>query len=716
MDGIDGATPTPQNGGAQNPPSAGAAIPQGAVVGDPAHAGAGAAIPQGAVIGDGSQTNNSSQPDSLEGTSEDWGAMGNVTMGAVHGLASTAGGLVHAFQKVVPHLGLEPKPVVNHVADFLDRWSKPDTGIIGHDEASKVEAQVGYGGETLMEFILGDEAIKALPMAQRLEAASKIFKVAEGSPRIMKALQVGANMLAKGAVEGTRAGVVQGGQTLVRSGGDIKEAAKDAATTAATAGALGTATGTVAEALGGMGKTASKVKDLSEYAGNASTKEEVAKAISQRINDAETKLHTDYEAGVQDLNKRLGDEEINATDNPLVAKAKEILAEPNPEDHPTVGRTKEAAGDALDKKVKDLLKEYSTGIEPESKPETVEPSGLLDAQGNPIQPQAPLPKENPPYKINDLIQLRQTIRSMAEGYDRGDINSRALRRLLPAVDDTIQKLADQAGDQAAGKDYAALRNTYRSKINLFDEPVIQKLTDGKVDDAAKDFVGVLRNGTALPTAGKIRYNTDALRGIIGDDGVKEFGRQVFGTLMQDSVENGRFNPSKFIDTMKRVNGETLSDLFGFKDIDEKPNLNPGSLAEAQKSASLQTEAQSGLRKLYRDAQSAADLQHLTRLGLLTGAGAVAGSAMHPVGLGLGTLLGLSVAESGGSIAKGRELLNYVANHPAAWKTYEALGKTANSSAAKGAARVARGVAAQASPHIRSAAKNVYQTLAGSLSQ
>lgn len=672
--------PTPN----QAAPS-GAAIPQGAVIGSP-----GAAIPQGAIVGNHPQQGQQQQQpapysdeihtnpdDSLltKGLKTVGGTLEGVGEGVFSSIAGGADLANKVAGKVIPGSMMtdsngQQQPLIPHsVTDTLHELAGDKNTT--HGTAQKV----GYGGETLMEFMLGDEALKALPLSQRLAAAAKVTKTVEGSPRIVKALKIGASIMKQAALHGAEAGIVQGAQTEVRSGGDTHAAVEDAGKAAALGGGLGAATTGLSTVLSELGNTAARTEALSKAAGNAQTKEEVAKSISEKLKNAEKSLHTDYEAGIQDLNQRLGGSEVHAQQNPLAERAKQLLAEPEPGEHPIVAKAKEAAGDRLDKKVKELLESVANGEVPGEK-DVTKPSGLVDQFGNAIESE-PTPKVAPPYNVNNLVNLRQTVRQLADSFDYGDVNSRALRSLIngrpgevSALDQTIEKLAQSSGDSTAVDDYRALRSNYRDKINLFDEPVIQKLMNGKIDDAAKDFVGVVRKGDALPAAGKIRYNTDVLRGVLGDDGVKEFGKQVFGTMLQDSVDDSRFNPAKFIETWKKVNAETKGDLFDMEN------------------------AQNGLRQLARDAQSAANLQHLTRAGILVPAGAGAGYVGGPLAMGIGTLLGLTVAEGGG-IAKGRELLNYVANHPAAWGTYKALGKAAESGAAETAGSALRGAAAQA---------------------
>ena len=535
--------------------------------------------------------------------------------------------------------------------------------LAGDNEQKSNSETIGYGGETLAEFLLGDEALKALPMAKRLEVAAKTMKTVESSPRLVNALKVGTKILKLSALHGTEAGITQAAQTAIRTPGTIEqkaeEGAKEGAETAAGATVLGAPLEAVGEGLQKAGQVAGKVKNLSDVAEGSKGKEEVVQELSNRIKGSKAQMNTDFEAGINDLKTRLKGSDISAQDNPMATKAKELLAKPNPEEHPLVVAAKNAAGDKLDKSVNNLLDMASKGtipVEAEEGAQGAAPTPtILDANGNPVKSKTDLTPMHetplPNYTVDDLVKFRQTIRSLADSYDLGDINARVLRKLNNSVDDTIGKLAEQSNDPTALSDYQKLRANYRDKVNLFDDPVIEKLHDGKVDDAARFFVGLQKSGSALPSAGKTVYNTDVLKRVIGDDGVKAFGKDVFGTMLKDSMENGRINPAKFAQSWDRITEQTKGDLFNIND------------------------ATNGLAQLAKDAHSAETLQHLTRLGVLGTAGATAGGFIHPLGMGLGTLLGLTVAEGGG-IAAGRDLLNYIANHPKVWAAYEGAGKIA----------------------------------------
>ena len=185
-----------------------------------------------------------------------------------------------------------------------------------------------------------------------------------------------------------------------------------------------------------------------------------------------------------------------------------------------------------------------------------------------------------------------------------------------AMDSTIESLAQQSGDSKATQDYRDLRANYADKIGAYDDPIIKKLQAGDPDYASKYFIGVKRANSALPSAGEIRANTNNLQKVLGPQGLKNFGKQVFGTIMKDSTDKTGFNAAKFMDTMNRIDDETKGKLFDLK------------------------AANGGLRQLYRDSESAAKLQHLTRVGVLVPAGAAVGGKPPSAtsGAGIGTLL------------------------------------------------------------------------------
>lgn len=555
---------------------------------------------------------------------------------------------------------------------------------------------IGYGSETLAEFMLGDEALKGLSFADKLAAVSKTAKVLESSPRLINALKIGARTAA-------RQGTIQAVQTGLRTDGSLADRAKAGLVT-------GTETGVVGGVLGGVGnlledtlssaaKAAKGVPKLQNIAATAKSSPDVIQALSERIGASEDALHQTYENGINDLKTRLAGTEVDPTDNPMQAKAKELLVEPIPADHPAVAQAVKTANAGMDAKTKTLLETLANGNDPAAEAARDEelaekakeaaankPSGLVDAQGKPLGSPKPLdvePEPIParPYNIDDLIKLRQTIRQAANNYEPSDLNARTLRSLLwdakanggkggSAIDDTIAKLAEQSDDPSAVADYKNLRSNYRDHINDFQDPLIQKIRDGKLDDAASQYVGIKRTGSNLPPASKVVYNTDVLRNILGDDGLHQFGKEVFNTMLSNATTDGNVDYIKFINLWNKVNDQS-------KGSDGIFNLG---------------DAKNGLAQLAKDAQAAATLQRVAKLGLGAAGGVAAGYTGAVIPNALAIILGLTVADGRGVVA-GRQMLDSMANSPHLWQAALRAGKIAP--AIPMAATAATGLAGQA---------------------
>jgi hypothetical protein len=186
----------------------------------------------------------------------------------------------------------EKKHVIpKEVIDYLHK-------LAGDDEEKSNAEKVGYGGETLAEFFMGDAALKSLPMAKRLEMAAKTMKLVEGSPRIMQALKIGAGVMSQAALHAAEAGTVQAAQTYVRSGGDVGQTAGDAAKVGAvTAGADATlgGLGEVANATGATAKAAEVFNSLSERAKNAISEEGVFGPLGKAVANTREKINSIFE-------------------------------------------------------------------------------------------------------------------------------------------------------------------------------------------------------------------------------------------------------------------------------------------------------------------------------------------------------------------------------------------------------------------------------------
>ena len=73
----------------------------------------------------------------------------------------------------------------------------PEAGLKAEDTMSHPQGaaqMIGYGGESLAEFLLGDDALKGLSMADKFKQISGVMGILEKSPRLMKMLQMGVDV------------------------------------------------------------------------------------------------------------------------------------------------------------------------------------------------------------------------------------------------------------------------------------------------------------------------------------------------------------------------------------------------------------------------------------------------------------------------------------------------------------------------------------------
>ena len=260
---------------------------------------------------------------------------GNVGVGAAKGLESTAEGIGSLIHKIP---GIGDKIVPGEGLTAMQKQSTPE----GSDQ------WVGYGGENLAEFMLGDEALKGLSMADKFKQISDVMGILEKSPRLMRMLQMGVDvgkaqaelgpeeqaalkkspMLARlvgAGMDAIRQGAVQGAQTLTKTGGDVGEAAKQGTETGVASGVLGGAFGLLGRAAEKAGEAGKAVQQASEVGKTAQTAEETTKGLADKINAAEQQMHGDFETGIQKLKGDLGDQKVPYQGSPLQKAAQEAL-------------------------------------------------------------------------------------------------------------------------------------------------------------------------------------------------------------------------------------------------------------------------------------------------------------------------------------------------------------------------------------------------------
>ena len=665
-------------------------IPQGATIGNAVP------IPEGATIGDQS---TSEQPQAAPQASNPQAELmiqeDQLGTGFGKGLLDTTAGVgglirkgVGALSAISPSrvgeaVGAIPKGTTDALAEKAKEFLVPQRGLSAEQQMAVPHGglqTIGYAGENLTEFLLGDEALKGLSLADKLKMSGQVAGIFEKSPRLMKALQMGADLekaagqlpaeavqlmknnpvvarLIGAGMDAVRQAAVSGGQELVKSGGDVGEAAKTAATQGAASAVLGGAGSVIAGAAEKGGKAAETVSELKNIAESAPAKEEVTANAKNAVDTAKEAMHAKYEAGIQDLTERLGDTSVPHSSSPIASTAKDLVAEPVPATQALVAAAKNAAGERIDKPVKALLTKAAN-------------------------------ETTADWKVGDLVEFRQAVRKLADSYPPGDLNARALHKLLPAVDDTLDQVAKASGDAGAKADYASLRGDYRDKIKYFQpssNPADQlKYTTAKtLQSGTKDEIGKF-----LLAGGNTRAKVAAVSDLLGPEETQKLGKDIFGSFIQETKPDGTIkavNPANIVQKWTKLPPEARDALFDTS-IGEK-----------------------AIPELMKDTQSAAQIQHLMRVAAVAGAGATVGT--HFGATGLGTLLGLVAGEGGGGFARGRQVLDYVVNHPNVWK---GLGLVAK--AGEAAAPVSRAVGPAIKYGAGQGLRNVMQGASGPLGE
>ena len=202
-------------------------------------------------------------------------------------------GLLDSMSGAAGVLGQVPLPGAAEAGSALKKRFDEGRAELDKDNAGNPGLNsAGYGLETLSEFMMGDEALKGLDFADRLEAVAKTARILQKSPRLMKALQIGAS-----------AGVVQAAQTGIRTDGTMldraSEAGKAGLVGAGTGAVIGAAGPLVAKAVGKVGKgivnTADALGTMRATKLTARQAADLANDLMQDTTDAKAKIDSHFE-------------------------------------------------------------------------------------------------------------------------------------------------------------------------------------------------------------------------------------------------------------------------------------------------------------------------------------------------------------------------------------------------------------------------------------
>ena len=134
---------------------------------------------------------------------------GNLTTGALHGMADSGAGAIGIIERMANPSGdpANEQPWLREAKTWLQNHAQNS----GTDVVSRGTQIAGKGIEGLGEWLLGDEALKGASLSERLLTSGKIAKTIESSPRLTAVVKAGIQALGRGAVIGGTQGALKSG-------------------------------------------------------------------------------------------------------------------------------------------------------------------------------------------------------------------------------------------------------------------------------------------------------------------------------------------------------------------------------------------------------------------------------------------------------------------------------------------------------------------------
>lgn len=480
---------------------------------------------------------------------------------------------------------------------------------------------VGQGLESIAEFMMGDSALKGLSLADRLTNVSKIMKFIEKSPALANALKLGINVgkagtelgpeerallqkypilarLAGHGLDAIRQGAVQGTQTLAKTGGDFKEAAKSGATMAGTSAVLGVPFAVGGGLLAKGAEAAGKATDLASQAAGGSTEAELNQKLGSSVQDtlqpkidevqaAQNEANQTVEQAGQDVGKIAANAPehaaITASAQKAVDNAHDALGKAFEGGRDTLvsatkGETIPHEGSPLMQAAKELLGEGKSSEKPldeafdQTRPgsdkanerldKIVDPYGEKELQnsakelgpdGEPTKAaqeakdqlaQIAQQKIDKPITLDmeELLdrrkKLNEFIRKTGWTTDEQRADKDIYRDLIKGVDGSIQQLTEQSGNPEAIKTLGQMNADYKTGISRFENPKVKALLQGK------DYDNVFKT---LGGGAKGVDDVNTFHETIGDDAFQKIADGSLQRMVADSLdkETGEFNFKKF---------------------------------------------------------------------------------------------------------------------------------------------------------------------------
>jgi hypothetical protein len=384
------------------------------------------------------------------------------------------------------------------------------TPFEGQDLEGKTPLEsVGKGAESLTEFLLGDEALKGLTLVEQAKHLGDAGRILEKSPKLAKAVEIGANAL--------RQGTVGGAQTLAHGG-----TAGDAALT----GALTGGTGAIIEGTG-LGVKAVKnfitrgaqteemgqslVKSLTAGA----TPEQVARTVGKNLDAAEQAMHDAYDQGWQKISAQGKTVPVQISGSSVQQTAKALLSDSN-----------------LPESVAATLKNVVPGSE------KIEP--FLTLLANASEKTATGDVQALTFTWDQTEAMRRTIGETIRKLPYDNPIRLDFIKLRDAIDSTFEQAADKAGNSDLSDQIKSLRSNYAQSKTGLEESAITALREKNPNAVADILLGK-----------QSVHDVNTLRRLIGPQNMKAVEGSILDKMIADASKNGELQGRQLF---RRFNG------------------------------------------------------------------------------------------------------------------------------------------------------------------
>jgi hypothetical protein len=439
----------------------------------------------------------SAQPEGMAGR---FGAYNELGQGVIKGAKETARTVVGAADSAANWINRKLGTSEAHVSIPFQ----------GQDLEGKTPLEsVGKGAESLTEFLLGDEALKSLSLVEQAKHLGDAGRILEKSPKLAKAVSIGANAL--------RQGTVGGAQTLAHGG-----TLGDAVTTGVVTGGLGAVAETAGQGVKAVKNFITRgaqteelgqslVKGLTEGA----TPEQVARTVGKNLDAAEQSMHDAYDQGWQKISAQGKTVPVQIAGSPVQQTAKVLLSDSN-----------------IPESVAATLKNVVPGSE------KIEPFLTLLANASEKTETGDVQALTCTWDQTEAIRrtVGETIRKLP--YDN-PIRLDFIK-LRSALDDTLEKAAENAGNSDLSDQIKSLRSDYAQSKTGLEENAITALREKNPNAVADILLGK-----------QSVHDVNTLRRLIGPQNMKAVEGSILDKMIADASKNGELQGRQLF---RRFNG------------------------------------------------------------------------------------------------------------------------------------------------------------------